>query len=100
MFDLRFKSMQFVTTYLGHENVVVVVKYDEHLLFPLLTKIAELLMFVSVEEIEDLQSQIHVKDLFHTITTNANTCMDLVSKEFVGFRSYLVDAKNCKCVLF
>ncbi len=42
-------------------------------------------MFVSVEEIEDFQCQLHVKDLFHTITTNANTYMDLVSKEFVGF---------------
>jgi hypothetical protein len=44
-----------------------------------------LLILVSVEEIEDLQFQIHVKDLFHTITTNANTYLDLVSKEFVGF---------------
>ncbi len=85
MFDLRFKSMQFVTTYLGHKNVVVVVKYDEDLLFPLLTKIVKLLMFVSVEEIEDFQCQLHAKDLFHTITTNANTYMDLASKEFVGF---------------
>ncbi len=57
----------------------------KNFLFPLLTKIVKLLMFVSVEEIEDLQSQIHVKDLLHTITTNANTYMDLVSKEFVGF---------------
>jgi len=43
-------------------------------------------MFVIVEEIEDLQSQIHVQDPFHTITTNANTYMVLVSKEFVRFR--------------
>lgn len=57
----------------------------KNFLFPLLTKIVKLLMFVSVEEIEDLQSQIHVKDLLRTITTNANTYIDLVSKEFVGF---------------
>jgi len=57
----------------------------KNFLFPLLTKIVKLLMFVSVEEIEDLQPQIHVKDLLRTITTNANTYIDLVSKEFVGF---------------
>ncbi len=77
--------MQFVTTYLGHKNVVVVIEYDENLLFPLLTKIVKLLMFINVEEIEDFQCQIHVKDLFHTVTTNANTYVDLMSKEFVEF---------------
>jgi hypothetical protein len=39
MFDLRFKNMQLVTTYLAHENVIpIVVEYDEKLLL-LLTKI-------------------------------------------------------------
>jgi hypothetical protein len=39
MFDLKFKSMQLVTTYLAHENATLIfVEYDEKLLF-LLTKI-------------------------------------------------------------
>jgi hypothetical protein len=39
MFDLRFKNMQLVTTYLACENVTpIVVEYDEKLLL-LLTKI-------------------------------------------------------------
>ncbi len=45
MLDLCFKSMQLVTTYLGWENVaILVVEYDEKLFPPLLTKVAKLLM--------------------------------------------------------
>jgi hypothetical protein len=42
-----------VTTYLGHENVVVVGMYDEKLL-PLLMEATKLLMLANVEEIKDI----------------------------------------------
>jgi hypothetical protein len=42
-----------VTTYLGHENVVVGI-YDEELLLPLLVEGTKLLMFVNVQEIKNL----------------------------------------------
>jgi hypothetical protein len=42
-----------VTTYLGHENVVVVGIYDEELLLPLLIEATKLLMLANVEEIKD-----------------------------------------------
>ncbi len=44
MFDPRFKNMQLVTMYLGHENVIVVIKYDEKLLLFLLMEANKLLM--------------------------------------------------------
>jgi hypothetical protein len=37
MLDLKFKSMQLVTSYLGHENAsTLIVQYHEQLLLPLL----------------------------------------------------------------
>jgi hypothetical protein len=47
--------MWFVTTYLGCENVIIVIKYNEKSLRPLLMVANKLLMFASVKEIEDLQ---------------------------------------------
>jgi len=91
--------MWFVTTYLGCENVVIVIKYDEKSLLPLLMVANKLLMFVSVQEIEDLQSQINAKDLLHTIRTNANNYRNLVLKELVIICHYHVDVENCKCTL-
>jgi len=74
MFDPRFKNTQLVTTFLGHENVIAIVaKYDQKLLFPLLTKVIKLLMRVIVKETKDLQSQGNVEDLFKTTSTNVNT---------------------------
>ncbi len=39
------------------------------------------------------------KDLFFTITINANTYKDLVLRNFVCYHQYLVDADNYKCAL-
>jgi hypothetical protein len=61
-----------VTTYLSCKNVV----YDEKLSLCLLTKATNLLMFNSVEEIENLQSQVHIEDLFHITITNVGTFRD------------------------
>ncbi len=50
MFDLSFKSMLLVITFLGRENVAtIVVKYDQRLLLPLLTKATKLLMHANVK---------------------------------------------------
>jgi hypothetical protein len=62
-----------VITYLGPENVtIVVLEYDEKLLLPLLMEVNKLLMLTNVEEIEECQFYVNVEDFFHTITTNAN----------------------------
>ncbi len=38
MFDLRFNNMRLVVAFLGCENVdIIVIKYDQELLLPLLT---------------------------------------------------------------
>jgi hypothetical protein len=51
MFDLSFKSMLLVITFLGRENVAtIVVKYDQRLLLPLLTKATKLLMHANVKK--------------------------------------------------
>jgi hypothetical protein len=42
---------------------------------------------------------VNSKKLFFTTTINADTYKDLVSKDFVGYRQYLVDANNCRCAL-
>jgi hypothetical protein len=50
LFDLSFKSMWLVTTFLGRKNVAtIVVKYDQRLLLPLITKATKLLMHVSIK---------------------------------------------------
>jgi hypothetical protein len=44
MFDARLKSMQLIITFLTHENVAIIVaKYDQELLLPLLIKATKLL---------------------------------------------------------
>ncbi len=86
MFDLQFKNMWLMISYLGHDYIIVViVKHYEKLFFPLLIEASKLLMYVSVEEIEDFQFQNNVEDLFHPITTIVDTYRDLVSRELVGF---------------
>jgi hypothetical protein len=45
--------MQLVATYLGRENVVIVLEYDEELLLPLLIKVVKLLMPISAIEVVD-----------------------------------------------
>ncbi len=92
--------MWLITTFLGDENVVViVVEYDKKFLLHLLTKVTKLLMPTNVEKVEDLQSKGNSKDLFKTTSTNANTYMDLVSRELFGFHQYSIDVENYKCVL-
>lgn len=95
MFDLRFINMWLVTTYLGCENVV----YDEELLLSLLIEVAKLLLHASTKEVEDLQSQLHVKNMFHIITTSVDTYRDLESREPIGFYQYHIDIKNFKYAL-
>jgi len=86
MFDLWFKSMWLMISYLGHDYIiVVVVEYDEKLFLPLLIKVSKLLMHVSVEKVEDFQFQNNVKNLFHPIITIVDTYKDLMSRKFVGF---------------
>jgi hypothetical protein len=86
MLDPKFKTMWLVTTYLSCKNVV----YDEKLSLCLLTKATDLLMPNSIEEIENLQSQVHIEDLFHTTTTNVGTFRDLVSRKLVEICPYFV----------
>jgi len=56
--------MWFVTTYLGCENVVIVIKYDEKSLLPLLLVANKLLMFASVKEIETFNHKSMLKICF------------------------------------
>ncbi len=52
---------------------------------PLLTKVAKLLMLSNGAKFENIETQVYSKKLFSTTTTNANTYMDLVSKELIGY---------------
>jgi hypothetical protein len=67
MLDPKFKSMQFVNIYVGHQNATnVVVKYDQKWLH-LLLEAYELLMFLEVQEFQNfgfvVDSQRFVLDL-------------------------------------
>ncbi len=65
MFDLRFKNMQSVSMYLGHENVVIVViKYDEKLLLLLLMEANKLLMSNKARKAFNIHSQVVIKVYF------------------------------------
>ncbi len=102
MFDPRSKSMHLVIMFLGHENTsIIVAKYDENLLLPLLMEANKLLVLDRVEKKIDLHSQVDFEGLFHTTTTTTtlDTYMDIISKELVGFERFPIDAKSCKCVL-
>ncbi len=58
---------------MGHENVIiVVVEFDENLLFPLLIEANKLLMFDKVEKAFDLHSKMDFEGLFHS-TTHTHT---------------------------
>ncbi len=83
--------------YMGSKNVIImIVKYNEYLLLHLPMKVNKLLMFDNNEEVENVQSQVHSKDLFYSTMTSANTYRDLMSKELVQFCWHFVDAKICK----
>jgi hypothetical protein len=57
--------MKLITIFLGCENgVVIVAKYDQQLLLPLLIETTKLLMLANVEKVEDLQSQGNAKHFF------------------------------------
>lgn len=74
MLDPCFKNIWLVTTYLGWENVAILVaKYDEKLFLLLLTEVAKLLMPICGEKIENLLSQVNFEDLFLTIAINVYT---------------------------
>jgi hypothetical protein len=78
--------MQLVTMHIGRENVIALVaKYEVELFLPLLTKVAKLLMLSNGAKFENIETQVYSKKLFSTTTTNANTYMDLVSKELIGY---------------
>ncbi len=66
----------------------------------LLIEANKLLLLVSIEEIEDLQSQNNAKDLFYPTTIIVNIYRDLVSRELVGFHRCLVDVKITKSLYF
>jgi hypothetical protein len=101
MFDPRSKSMHLVTMFLGCENTtIIIVKYDENLLVPLLMEANKLLILDRVEKKFDLHSQVDFEGLFHTTTTTTlDTYMDIISKELVGFQCFPIDVKSYKCVL-
>jgi len=101
MFDPRSKSTHLVTMFLGRENTtIIIVKYDENLLLPLLMEANKLLMLDRVEKKFDLHSQVDFEGLFHTTTTTTlNTYTNIISKELVGFQRFPIDAKSYKCVL-
>jgi hypothetical protein len=72
--------------FLGQENVIIMVtKYDEKLLLPLLMEVNKLLMPNQVEDASNLHSQVDFEGLLHTITTTINTYMDIVSMELIRF---------------
>ncbi len=84
---------------MGHENaIIVVVKYDEKLLLPLLMETNKFLMFNWVETTSNLHSKGDYEGLFHT-STIADTYKDIVSRELIGFWWVPVDVEGCKCVL-
>jgi hypothetical protein len=56
-------------------------------------------MLVVVKEFQDFGSIVDLQNLFQSFDTNANNFKTIVDRKFFSFQSYLVNAKNCKCVL-
>jgi len=94
MFDLRFKNMQSISMYLGHENVVIVViKYDEKLLLLLLMEANKLLMSNKARKAFNIHSQVVIKVYLHH-NNNNNTYRDIMSRKFIGFSWFPIDVEN------
>jgi hypothetical protein len=53
-------------------------------------------MFDNSEEVENVKSQVHFKDLFYNTMTSANTYKDLMSRELAIFCWHFVDVEICK----
>jgi hypothetical protein len=71
MFDLKFKSMQLVTMYLGNKNVVIVViKNDEKLLSFLLMEANKLLMSNKARKAFSIHSQVVIRFISHHHNNN------------------------------
>jgi hypothetical protein len=86
MFDPMFKNMRLITMFMGHENAtLVVVKYNEKLLLPLL-------MFNMVETTSNFHSKGDYEDLFYT-SIIVDTHKDIVSRDLVGFVWVPIDVK-------
>jgi hypothetical protein len=97
MFDLRLKNMWLTTMYIGSKNaIIMIVKYNEYLLLHLPMKVKKLLMFDNIKEVENVQSQVHFKDLFYSTLTSANTYRDLMSRKLAIFCWHFVDVEICK----
>ncbi len=95
MLDPRYKSMCLVKTYVGCDNVIVlVVEYDQELLLLLLMEVYKLSMPIITKEFDAFGSRTKNEDFFCTIYTTANILRDLVSRELYTYYWYHVDGDS------
>jgi len=85
-----------IKNYVDFENAMILVtKYDNQLLLPLLIETYKLLMPNLVEEPIQSTHNLNNCDLFHTI----DILKVFVVRQLHGFHCYFVDVNNYKCTL-
>ncbi len=103
MLDPKFKSFCLMSSFIGREQGVVVVKeYDKKSLYPMLLKCHHHLhplveiesSFANISGDEDCSL-----DVFDQIVNTSEPTKEIVNRELLIFRQYQVDVKEIKCPL-
>ncbi len=103
MLDSRFKSFCLVSSFVGHEQGISIVKeYDRKSLQSMLLKCYHHLHPVKkydVKSTEDKSYEDSRVDVFEMIACTSESVAKLVNKEFLIFRRFQVDLTKIKCPL-
>jgi hypothetical protein len=102
MLDPRFKSLHFVSFFIGCEEVNIVKEYDRVPLYPMLLKCYYYLHPMTKSEVECANHREDAKsdlDILKQTPNTGESATELVTKEMLIFRCYQVDSKEMKCLL-
>jgi hypothetical protein len=100
MLDPRFKSLRLVSSFVGREEGVNIVnEYDRRTLYPMFLKCYHHLHLMTkfigcVDQTSDENSSF---DIFQHIVLTSEPSKELVTKELLIFKCYLVNPKHIKC---
>ncbi len=104
MLDPRFKSLPIVSSFVGKEQGVALVKeYDRKTLYPMLMKCHEHLHPLVRLDMncanQNLFQQDYSLDIFEQTTNTNEPVKEFMNRELLVFRKYQLDVKDIKCPL-
>lgn len=102
MLNPRFKSLHFVSFFIGCEEVNIVKEYHRQSFYPMLLKMLSL--FIPNGKIRSWICKSHKRckiwfGYFKQTPNTSESTIELVAKEMLIFRHYQVDFNEIKCLL-